>query len=426
MVMQNDRVLTTSAGGELTERLELVYQLAERQETLLAVVALAYRSKKLDSWPEARRQTFNTMLPARLQQILRTMDYVGEADAVSTCIPIIATLQELGELEPIVRRLRSVLMDLETELDDLETSIGVAVYPFDSGTPHDLLQLAASTAIEGLGVARHRCCYANEELEGWRAASNDLNESIIRGLGRGEFEVLYQPVIAADTGLPVAVEALLHWRHPERGVLTPGSFLPVAQRYTWLMRELDEWVLEEVANALPAFDGPFPAPLKISLNVGLAEILDGDFTTHLQRQLEGLPALDSHRLVFELPWKALHVEDMRVAGVIEACHELGVGWALDADLEHLSLNALAPLPLEWVKFDTRALHGLSDKTQQHAAFRALGQLTCALGSRPVFTHVEDDGLRQILDGDSHTLLQGFGIAAPMQPSVLRNWLQSRR
>ena len=424
MIMRNDRVLAVPARGELGERLELAYQLAERQQTLLAVVALTCRSKKLDTWSETRRQTFYAALPGRMQQMLRPMDYVGESD--TACIPIIATLRELGELEPIIRRLRSVLMDSETGLDDLETSIGVAVYPFDSGTPDDLLRLASSTATEGLGAARHHYRYANEELEAWRSASSDLHESIIHGLGRGEFEVLYQPVIAADTGLPVAVEALLHWRHPERGVLTPGSFLPFAQRYTWLMRELDEWVLVEVANALPSFDGPFPAPLKVGLNVGLAEILDGDFATHLRRQLEGLPALDPHRLIFELPWKALHAEDMRVAGVIEACHALGVAWALDADFEHLSLNALAPLPLEWVKFDTRALHGLSDKTQQHAAFRALGQLTCALGSRPVFTHVEDDGLRQILDGDSHMLLQGFGIAAPMQAPVLRNWLQSRR
>lgn len=426
MIMQNDSVRGAPARGGLTERLELARQLAERQQTLLAVAALAYRSKKLDAWPEVRRQRFEATLPGRLQQMLRTMDYVGEADAATTCIPIIATLQELGELEPIVRRLRSVLMDSETELDDLETSIGLAVYPFDSGVPDDLLLLASSTAIEGLGVSRHHCSYANEELEAWRAASGDLYESIIHGLGRGEFEVLYQPVIAADTGLPVAVEALLHWRHPERGVLTPGSFLPFAQRYTWLIRELDEWVLAEVAHALPAFDGPFPAPLKVSLNVGLPEILAGDFTTHLQRQLARLPELDARRLVFELPRDALRVEDKRVTGVIKACQALGVSWALDADFEHLSLNALAPLPLEWVKFDTRALQSLSDTAQQQAAFRALGQLTCALGSRPVFTHVEDDGLRQGLGGDAHMLLQGFAIAAPMQPSVLRNWLQSRR
>ena len=83
MIMQNDSVRGAPARGGLAERLELAHQLAERQQTLLAVAALAYRSKKLDAWPEVRRQRFEAMLPGKLQQTLRTMDYVGEADAAT-------------------------------------------------------------------------------------------------------------------------------------------------------------------------------------------------------------------------------------------------------------------------------------------------------------------------------------------------------
>lgn len=427
MIGQENKGLETPRPGALGERLELAYQLAERQQSLLAVIALAYRSPALADWPKTRSRAFEAKLRGRLQQVLRTMDYVGEPLAgPQNCIPIIATLRELGELEPVIHRLRSALMTCDDELNDLQAGIGVAVYPFDSGPSESLLELASATAIESLGVARHRFRYANAELENRRATSSDLQEAIIHGLGRGEFEVLYQPVVEASTGLPVAVEALLHWRHPERGVLTPGNFLPFAQRYTWLMRELGEWVLAEVAEALPAFEGPFAAPLKISLNLGLAEILTGDFIVHLRRQLERHSGLDAGRLVFELPRDTLHAEDTRVGTVIEAGRELGVGWALDADFENLALNALAPLPLEWVKFDTRALHDPQDEERKHAAFHALGQLVCALGSRPVFTHVENEALRRVLGGDAQMLLQGYGIAAPMQPSVLQNWLRTRR
>jgi EAL domain-containing protein (putative c-di-GMP-specific phosphodiesterase class I) len=425
--MQDDETRGVSGERGLAERLEFAYQVAERQHTLLAVMALAYRSRKLDIWPEGRRRAYESGLRNRLQQFLRTMDYVGEPLAEpQNWIPVVATLQELGELEPIISRLRSALIASDDELDDLQVGIGVAVYPFDNGSPKQLLELASNVATESLGAARQRFHYANAELEAWRVTSSDLHESIIHGLGRGEFEVLYQPVIEAATGLPVALEALLHWRHPERGVLTPGNFLPFAQRYTWLMRELGEWVLAEVAEALPAFDVPFPAPLKISLNLGLAEILTGDFTTHLRRQLESHPGLDARRLVFELPREALDAEDTRVSAVIEAGREIGVGWALDAGFESLALNTLVQLPLEWVKFDTRALHDPGNAVRKDAAFRALGQLMCALGSRPVFTHVEDEGLRRLLADDSEMLLQGYGIAAPMQPSVLQNWLRSRR
>lgn len=427
MIMQDSKGLTAPSQGGLAERLNLTYELAERQHSLLAVVALVYRSDKLETWPEGQSQVFETALRHRLQQVLRAMDYVGEVLAEQPrCIPTIATLQELGELEPIIRRLRSALVAPDAELDDLQVGIGVAVYPFDSGPPETLLEQASATAVENLGATRHHFCYANAELEAWRVTSSDLREAIVRGLGRGEFEVLYQPVIEAGTGLPVAVEALLHWRHPERGVLTPGNFLPFAQRYTWLMRELGEWVLAEVAKALPAFEGPFPAPLKISLNLGLEEILTGDFITHLQRQLERHPGLDARRLVFELPKHTLQSGDTRVRTVIEAGRELGLGWSLDADFENLALNGLAQLSLAWVKFDTRGLHDPAREVRKDAAFHALGRLMCALGNRPVFTHLEDEALRGALGGDSQILLQGYSIAAPMQPSVQQNWLRSRR
>ncbi|MEJ2479012.1 MAG: EAL domain-containing protein [Acidihalobacter sp.] len=426
--MHENNELQASCPGGLGERLELAYQLAERQQSLLAVIALAYRSATLADRPKkTRSRTFDAVLRERLQKVLRPMDYVGESLAgQQNCIPVIASLQELGEVEPVIRRLRSALMGADEELNDLQASIGVAVYPFDSGPPRSLLELASVTATEGLGVAQDRFRYANTELENWRVTSSDLHESIIHGLGRDEFEVLYQPVTEASTGLPVAVEALLHWRHPERGVLTPGNFLPFAKRYTWLMRELGEWVLTQVAEALPAFEGPFSEPLKISLNLGLAEILTGDFLTNLRRQLERHAGLDAHRLVFELPKDTLHTADTRVGAVIEAGRELGVGWALDADLDNLPLNALAPLPLEWVKFDTRGMQNSLDEKRQHAAFHALGQLICALGSRPVFTRLESEALRRVLGEDSQMLLQGYSIAAPMQPSVLQNWLRSRR
>lgn len=423
---KNDK-LETPRLGSLGERLELAYQMAERQHSLLTVVVLAYRSPTLAGWPEPRTRALETKLRGRLQHVLRTMDYVGEPlPGQQPCIPIIATLPELGELEPIIHRLRSALMSCDEALDDWQAGIGVSVYPFDSGTSESLLELACATAIESIGVARHRFRYANGELDDWRATSRGLQKSIIHGLGRGEFEVLYQPLVEASTGIPVAVEALLHWRHPERGVLTPGSFLPFAQRYLWLMRELGEWVLAEVAESLPTFEGSLAAPLKISLNLGLAEILTGDFIVHLRRQLENYPGLDAQRLVFELPSDTLQAKDTRVGTVIEAGRKLGVGWALDADFDSLDLNALAPLPLEWVKFDTRALHGPQDEEQRHTAFHALGQLVCALGSRPVFTHVENDTLRRVLGADSEMLLQGYRIAVPMTPPALRNWLRSRR
>lgn len=420
MSKPKDGMQPSTDHAELVEHLAFARRLAERQQTLFVLLILEFRSRELDAWPAQRLRTFNAALPKQLQQALRPLDHV-ETLPRPGAIAIIAGLHSLDELEHIIHRLRRVLIDA-TGLDDLRTSIGVAAYPFDNGSSEALLRAAEQTAIAGLAEGRHLYRYVNAELEAWRQTSSDLQQSLVRGLGRGEFEVRYRPVVAADTGTPLAIEALPYWRHPERGVLEPAEFIPAAERYAWLLRELDEWLLQEIAGLV--LDDRCAASMKIAFDVRLAEISTDDFAVLLQRQLERYPHLAGDRLILRLPRHALRDERKRVESAIEALAPLGLQWALEADLDQFACGTIASLPLAWVMLDTRELRQCLEPAGERETLHALARLVRSLGGSPVFTQLQDAGAAQAFHG-TPAALQGDAIAAPMPAPSLLRWLEGR-
>lgn len=407
--------------SEFESRLALGFSLTERLHSLMAIMVLEFRSPLLDKWPENKKAELAERLPARLQEAMRSIDYVGPI-AFPGSVEIVASINTVEEIEAIIHRLRRVLTEPELDLPDLGTSIGIAVYPFDTGSPDALRQLAAQTASAWIERGGHQTHFANSELEAWHQTTNEIQEAMVRGLGHGKFEVLYQPIIEARGEGSCAVEALIHWRGANTSIpIATDWLLSLAARHDWLMNELDDWVFQNVATDAPGLMGRNGSPLAVSLNISLNAIERGEFTSSLRHHLQNHVGLDPTRLIFELPSKALTLDRQRLENVIGAGREMGIRWAVNIDARHLPLASMAEFGFEWIKLDTRPLLGPLSKHDTMGTLRAMGDLIRSLGSRIVFTHIEDKRLASAMRTGTSALLQGYAIARPMPVSELRRW-----
>jgi EAL domain-containing protein (putative c-di-GMP-specific phosphodiesterase class I) len=202
-----------------------------------------------------------------------------------------------------------------------------------------------------------------------------LEAALRRAVEEGEFELHYQPQVALPEGHLTGFEALVRWRHPERGILPPGLFLPIAERLG-LMRRIGSWVLREACRTAAAW----PAPLTVAVNLAPAQIEDGRLAEEVEAVLRetGLPP---QRLELEVTETVLLATADCALGQLLALRERGVGIAMDDfGTGHSSLTQLRVFPFDRLKIDRSFVQDLSRGGDASAIVRAVTGLGRSLAS----------------------------------------------
>ncbi len=234
----------------------------------------------------------------------------------------------------------------------------------------------------------------------------------------------YQPVVGPD-GTVLSAEALVRWPHPERGVIAPGDFLPVAQR-SGLLRDLDLWVLRTAvteAVTWPAHRGRRPA-----VAVNLAGLLPGDtdFLAAVTAVVEG-SGLPWDRLVLELVETSLVALPPHALAAMDSLVRRGVRFAVDDfGTGYSSLARLKELPAQTVKIDRAFVTGVSEDGVDFAVARAVVDMARAMGRATVAEGVETAEQFHVLRGIGVDAYQGWLFARPLPPEALRATLDGGR
>ncbi|MEU7906837.1 EAL domain-containing protein [Actinoplanes sp. NPDC049118] len=247
-----------------------------------------------------------------------------------------------------------------------------------------------------------------------------LGGEIRRGLDAGEFRVVYQPLLALDTGRIVGVEALVRWDHPIRGTVPPIEFIPAAER-TGLIVELGRFVLRETCRQTAAWLAEFgpDALQRPAVNVSARQLHDPDFVADVLAALAD-NGLSTDRMVLELTESAV----LRGSQVSQTLHELarlGIKLALDDfGTGESSLSLLRAFPAAIVKLDKSFVDGIeiddanpSARDARQAVARAVVQLANALGLEAVAEGIENEAQVEQLRALGYTLGQGYHLARPM-------------
>ncbi|MGY2052876.1 EAL domain-containing protein [Methylobacterium sp. JK268] len=298
--------------------------------------------------------------------------------------------------------------DLDGKRANVGLSIGIAL---DAGTgagPEDLLRSADmalySAKGEGRGVHRFFEPGMDAALQERRAVELALRAA----LAPPQFELHFQPVVTLATGAVAGFEALVRWRHPDRGLVPPGAFIRVAEE-TGLILPLGEWVLREACRAAASW----PAPLRVAVNLSPVQVRDAGLARTVEAILDEA-GLDAARLELEITEGALLQEGETALAVLHRLRQRGVRVAMDDfGTGFSSLKSLRAFPFDRIKVDRSFVADLTVRPDAAAIVRAVAGLGADLGIATTAEGVETRDQLALLREAGCTEVQGFLTGRPV-------------
>ena len=359
----------------------------------------------------------------RMNEALRSGDTVARLGG-DEFVLLLQGLRDVEECETTLNRLLGVIAQptlLDGKMISLTASVGVSLYPGDDEDPDTLLRHADQAMYNAKQAGRGR--YTFHDAEGDRRARNHREtwERIRQALEHDEFELFYQPQVNMRTGKVVGAEALIRWHHPERGLLSPATFLPVIEN-TDLDPILGDWVLARALTQLEAWRRQ-GLEITVSVNISARHIQQRDFLERLQAHLDAHPGVSTRQLELEILETAALEDLARVSEVIRTCQHLGSDFALDDfGTGYSSLTYLKHLPVQIMKIDQSFVRDMLRDPDDLAIVEGVIALAEAFGREVVAEGVEnlESGLLLLQLGCA--VAQGYSIARPMPADRLPDWV----
>jgi diguanylate cyclase (GGDEF)-like protein len=326
----------------------------------------------------------------------------------------------------VAARLRAAVAEpiqLEGMTFQIETSVGIASCP-DDARGAELLMKRADMAMylakeRGTGVEAYSAAADRSS-----AARLSLLSEVRRGLDHGELEVHYQPKVLLAGGRTCGMEALLRWRHPQRGLVLPGEFLPAVRRSS-LMHDLTSYVVD-AALAQAARWRHSGLAVQMCLNLTDRDLLDGGLTGMISHGLTA-HGLEPGDVMLEVGEGVLGGGPAQAVAAVHALAELGVPISIDDfGTGSSSLVKLKRLPVSEVKVDASFVSRLLDTPDNEAIVRSLVGLVRAFGIRSVAEGVETTEAAAALTAMGCDAAQGWCFSRPLDPVAATTWLVTHR
>jgi len=370
-----------------------------------------------DSYGHGEGDAVLRQVAARLQEITRDSDTparVGGDEFVLLQQGIGSVADARAMAERVLRTLAQPYQ-LGARQVVLSCSIGVAVYP-DHGH-RDVLMASADVAMYAAKRSGGSTCAVFEPKMHLQARRQMELQQALRGAAeRGELALHYQPKIDSISGRTQGLEALLRWRHPRLGEVTPDEFIAVAERFG-LIVSIGDWVIEQACRQLAAWarEGACRS-VAINLSVHQLRLPDLAGRVHAALQRHGV---SPRQLLCEIT-ETVAMEDIEATErTLQQLSELGVALSIDDfGTGYSSLAYLRKLPVQQLKIDRGFVRDLADSADARAVVSAVVELSHALGLRVVAEGVETPEQRHILTEMGCDELQGFYFARPMTAQAL--------
>lgn len=308
----------------------------------------------------------------------------------------------------------------------LTASIGIALYEHGPASPDDLLRNADVAMYTAKSRGKNRAELFDDGMYEAARSRLELKADLQQAIDEGALELHYQPILSLSTGQTVGVEALLRYRHPEKGLVAPLEFIPLAEE-TGLIVPIGRWVLKEACRQVREWQQRLETnpPLGVSVNLSPKQIEHPSLVEDVGAALRE-SGLNPNDLLLEITESALLRDSATLAQRLRRLKDLGLRLAIDDfGTGFSSLSYLGRLPVDFLKIDRTFVNELRDGAAPGALAHTIVALARSLGLRVIAEGVETEVQAEQLRAMGCHMAQGFLYARPVPPEELEAWLRRR-
>jgi diguanylate cyclase (GGDEF)-like protein len=361
-----------------------------------------------------------TMVAARLRRSLRENDTVARLGGDEFAI-IQSDIASPTDTAILARRICESVMapfDIGGHAAMVGASIGIAIAPNDGTEPDELLKNADMALYGAKGDGRGTYRFFEPAMDARMKSRRELELALRLALAAGEFELFYQPLVDLKEDRVTGCEALIRWRHPERGMIPPGEFIPIAEEIG-LIVPIGEWVLRQAC----ADAAHWPRDIKVAVNLSAIQVMNSNIVPSVIGALAaaGLPA---QRLELEITETVLMQNTETTLATLHQLRELGARISMDDfGTGYSSLRYLRSFPFDKIKIDRCFIGGLPEAADSVAIVRAIAGLARSLGMQTTAEGVETEEQLEQVRLLECTEMQGFLFSAPRPASEIVQMLR---
>jgi diguanylate cyclase (GGDEF)-like protein/PAS domain S-box-containing protein len=410
----------------LNDRISQSISLARRQNRPLAVIFLDLDHFKYinDSLGHDTGDNLLQCVSKRLLASVRGSDTVSRQGGDEFVI----LLPEITYPEDAATSAKKILLSLSAPCSigghdlHINGSIGISVYPEDGEDAETLIKNADTAMYHAKESGRNNFQFFKAEMNLKAVERQSLEGSLRRALEREEFLLHYQPKVNLDTGEITGVEALIRWQQPDRGLVPPSQFVPIAED-CGLILQIDRWVMREACRQARAWQDVGLPPLPIAVNVSAVEFRDKCFVEGV-RAILSESGLEARYLELELTEGVLMEDAESTASVLQELKMMGVHLAVDDfGTGYSSLSYLRQFPIDVLKIDQSFVHQISADPDDSTIVSAIINMGKSLKHLVVAEGIETQEQRTYLQTQRCAEGQGYLFSRPLTAAQFAHLLQ---
>jgi EAL domain-containing protein (putative c-di-GMP-specific phosphodiesterase class I) len=361
----------------------------------------------------------------RLQGLVRSIDTVARVGG-DEFVLVVSPSAARADAEEIAKRANEILCTpIQLEGVDLRvsSSIGIAFYPTDGGSAESVLAHAdaAMYCAKERGRNNYQCFGLGMKSVALERVS--LESELHQALKLGQFELFYQPKVDTASGDIHSAEALIRWRHPQRGLIPPLQFIPLAEE-CGLIHEIGAWVLREACRQCAVWQRAGQLPLRVAVNVAASQFRRGDLFEVVRGALQEAQ-LDPRFLEIELTESAVMTNPEDSAAILEQLSRMGVLVSVDDfGTGYSSMSYLRRFPIDKLKIDRSFITDLTTRADDASIVQAIVSLAHSLRLKVVAEGVETVEQLKFLQSVGCDQYQGYHFSPPLPASEFAELVSS--
>jgi diguanylate cyclase (GGDEF)-like protein len=398
------------------DRLDHALKKAKRQNEQLAVLFIDLdRFKEInDSLGHLIGDLVLIEVAERLRNTLREVDTIARLGGDEFTL-ILEEISEMGQIDEIAEKLVHTLQEpffIEENIFFVTCSIGISIYPLDGVNPQSLLRNADSAMYKAKEEGRNSFQYYTEELTQKAVDRLALESNLRQAVANQEFIVYYQPQMDGERDEMIGMEALVRWKHPQMGMISPAEFIPLAEE-TGIILAIDAFVMRTAITQVVQWRKKGYKTGVLSLNLAMKQLWQEHFDDQLQALLEECECKPewielevTEGEMMKNPEKAIEIlQKLHSVGVLLAIDDFGTGYS--------SLAYLKRLPLDILKIDQSFVRGLPTNREDVAIVRSTIALAKSMGMEVIAEGVETKEQKEFLVENGCLRIQGYYYSRPI-------------